>query len=313
MALTFPYPATNGQTYTDDNSAVWQYDGVKWNIVTGTTKKLFSGAKLSFTIPYSLGTTLTAVSWNLENYDVGNYFNSMMPTRITIPNTGYYFVNSNIFTNTVGTGYVIEIKVNGSTSITQGVMNANQSADFDQVIFFNQGDYLELYASENTGNGSLIVGTYFEIALSGLSLGTGVTGFQAFSGVKTILTSTFNTTYSQTAISWNNTIFNLNANALGLTYWNSMDPSRITIKTPGYYQISAYVQTSTVGGIYTVALKKNANTTISTSLISVNETARLEQIYSLTTDDYIEIYVSDDLGSGSVTTDCYLELIRMGV
>lgn len=312
MPLSFPISPTVGTIYTDDNSVVWQYDGVKWNIVTGSTKKLFNGVKVAITTFFSLTTTETAIAWQSEDYDTTDYFNIVTPTRITIPATGYYTIHAVLFTNTVGAGYLVTIKVNGVTVLGQSQLNANQSAEFEQTRLFNQNDYIEIYANDSTSTGSFINGTYFEVILAGLSFGTGASSYQAFSGVKTILTSNYSTNTTPSTLDWDTTEFDTNANALALTYWNYLVPGRVTIKTPGYYQLNTYVKVNETGGIYTVTILKNGVTTITTTLLQPNETARLEQVYQLTTDDYLEIYVSDDLGSGSISTDSYLEIIRMG-
>lgn len=312
MALIFPPSPSVGTTYTDDNSCVWQFDGVKWNIVTGTTKRMFNGVILGLSMNYSLTNVFTPVSWDVESIDTDSYFSPLQPSRITIPATGYYNLNLTIFADNSGASYDIQVVKNSTTIISDGHLNPNQTANFNDVISFNQGDYIQLVANETLSTGALTDETTLELVLMGYAVGTGVTPYSAFSGVKTELNVPYSTSNILTGIIWTNTEFDTNANALAETYWNVADPTKLTIKSNGYYTVNAYIVTGAVGGTYTVTLKKNG-TIISTSNIGPNDSAYLNQIYQLNLNDYIEMFVSDSSGSGNITTESYLEVIRMGV
>jgi len=313
MPLNFPSTPTNGQVYTDDNSVVWQFDGVKWNIVTGTTKRLFLGVKVGFTINYSLTDTLTAVSWDLETFDTDDFYTAGMPSRITISGTGWYNLNTNIFSENAGSTYTVEIRKNNTTTIAQVTLGANQAADYNETIYLESGDYIELRASETSSTGALTSNTFMELTLLGYAVGTGITPYSAFSGVKTNLTSNFSTTATPTAIAWSGTDWDTNANALAETYWLSGSATRLTIKTNGFYQITSYNQTVNSGGTYTITLKKNGTTNIATTTRGASDSAWLNQIYELVENDYIEVFVSDTLSSGAMNADTFLEIIRQGV
>lgn len=313
MPLIFPPAPTTGTTYTDDNSCVWQFDGVKWNVVTGTTKRLFNGVKIGLSINYSLSNVLAPVSWDVEYIDTTNYYSSLDPSKIYIPATGYYTINVNVFADNSGAGYNVAITQNGVTTLSTGIMNPNQAASISAIYYFNQGDYIQFLASETSSNGALSNDTYFEVVLAGYALGTGVTPYSAFSGVKTDLNINYSTSSTPSAIIWTGTTFDTNANALAQTYWLLAQPTRITIKNTGYYEISSFLQTDTAGGTYTVTLKKNGLTTLSNATMQANETAMLDQVYQLNENDYLEIFVSDTLGSGAMTDECYLQVVRMGV
>jgi hypothetical protein len=312
MALSFPPSPTVGQTYTDSNSVVWQYDGVVWNVVTGSTKKVFNGIRAGFTAPVSLTDTLTVVSFTSEVYDTGNYWINSNPTRITIPQTGYYNINSVIFSSSSGAGYMIQLKKNGSTTISSVTINANQATEFDQVLFFDANDYIELFATETTTSGSITADSFVEVTQVGLSIGSGVSSYQAFSGVKTELTSAFSTSTIPSAVLWSTTEFNINANAESLTYWSSGEPGKITVKVTAYYQLIAYIRTNNAGGTYTVNLRKNGTTSVATGTLGVNETATIDITQQFDTNDYIELVVSESTNAGAITVDSYLQLIRMG-
>lgn len=313
MPLNFPSNPTNGQTYTDNNSVVWQFDSVKWNVVTGTTKRLYMGVKVGFSTNYNLTDTMSAVTWDVESFDTDDYWTNAAPSRITIPSTGWYNLNTNIFTENAGADYMVSIRKNAVTDISSVTMGANQAADYNETVYFEAGDYIQLFASEATVAGSLTTGTYMELTLLGYAVGTGVTPYSAFSGAKTYLSTAFSTTTTPTAIAWSGTDWDTNANALALTYWTAGAPTRLTVQTNGFYQVSTFLETDTTGGIYTLTLKKNGTTDIATVTRSANDTAWLNQVYELAANDYLEVFVSDTLSSGAMTTETNIEIIRQGV
>lgn len=313
MPLNFPSSPTVGQTYTDDNSVVWQFDGTVWNVVTGSTKKFFNGAKVEFTTNYNLSSTNSAVAWDAEGYDTNQYWNSATPARITINQTGYYTVNLLLFASSLGAGYNISLKKNGSTVITSGTLSPNQSAEYYETLVLNAGDYLELYADETSSVGALTTSSFIEIEQAGLGVGVGVNSYAAFSGVRVELSSAFNTTATPTAIAWSSTEFDTNANAEALTYWSAGTPSRITVKVTAYYSIQAYIKNGATGSNYTLTLKKNGTTDLSTNTgLNPNDQAWIEETFYFTANDYIELFVSDAGASGSVTAETHMEVIRQG-
>jgi len=313
MALIFPPTPSLGDTYTDDNSVVWQYNGTVWNVITGTVKKLFNGVKLKIASTFTLTDTSTAISWDTEVFDTGQYFNIAQPTRITIPQTGYYLVNTVAFADSSGAGYDIDLKLNGSSVITTGIFNPNQSAEYYETLLLNEGDYLELFASDNESTGGITNSSFFEVIQLGLGVGTGVNPSAAFSGVRTSLNPAFNVTSTPTAIAWTSTEFDTNANALALTYWSAGAPSRLTVKSNGYFSVQAYIQLGSAGQNYTITLRKNGTTTLATNTgLSPSDQLWIEETYQLVADDYIEILASESGGSGTITTDAHLELIRQG-
>jgi len=312
MPLNFPSTPTNGQTYTDDNSAVWQFNGVAWNVVTGSTKRLYDGVKVGFTADYALSATLAAVSWDLESFDTDLYWSVSDPTKIHILRTGYYNLNTNLFSDAAGQTYDIRVRKNGTTDIVTGTIGASQAADYNETEFFDAGDYIQVFAKEDTAAGSLTSGSYLELTLIGYSTGTGVTPYAAFSGVRTNLTSAFSTTATATAISWAGVDWDTNANALAESYWSAGSAGRLTVKVNGFYLVNTFIKSGSAGGTYTVTLRKNGSTTITSASIAANDTAAIKQTFELAANDYIEILVSDTLASGSITTNSYFEIIRQG-
>jgi len=317
MALNFPStPATNA-TYTDDNSAVWQYDGEKWNVITRTTKRAFVGARVSLSADYSLTSTLSAVSFSTEDFDTGSFWASGSPTKFSITQNGFYRINAQLQAGSSGTAqsYTLGIYKNG-VALTTSIAAANQYNTYDEIVQLAVGDYVEVYAAESTSVGTLESdNTFFEITQVGLNLGTGISTWSAFSGAKATLTAAESCTSTATAIAWDDTDYDQNADVLGSTYYAAGTPSRLTAKVTGYYQIKILAETNTQGseGSYTVTLKKNGATDLESTTIGPQDTLYLDKIYSLTANDYLEVYISNSGSTGQIKDTAYLEIVRLGV
>lgn len=313
MPLNFPSSPSVGQTYTDDNSVAWQFDGTKWNVITGTSFKSFNGVKVNLDdAPFNLTTTETAVSFNTEEFDTYNYFTLSDPTKITIRQSGYYRINFTVFTNVAGSSYTTKIKKNGTTVLSEVVLGPNQTANYDEVVQLDMNDYLQVTSSETSAIGALLGNTTLEVTQLGLSLGAGVRSGDAFSGAKVILTSPYNTTNSASNVVWSSAEFNQNADAYGNNYWSSGNAGRVTVKTNGYFRIKSFIETGTLG-TYTITLRKNTSTELANISVQGNETIQIDEIYNLVSNDYIHIYASDVGSVGSLTTNTYLEIVRIGV
>jgi hypothetical protein len=312
MPLNFPSTPTNGQLYTDPNNVVWIFDGVKWNIQSGTVNKVYSGVKLKLDGDFALITTDAKLSWGIEEFDTDNYFSISTPQRVYFWATGYYRINLSVFTNTVGSLYNITLRKNNTTDLNSGILNSNQNANYDEIVEFNAGDYIEVVCSEDSSTGAITDDTVLEVTRVGLTLGTGIRSLDAFSGVRTTLITAFATSTTPTAVLWDTTTFNSNADVLGNNYWTSGDANKITIKTSGYYRIKSFIETATADN-YDIILKKNNSTNLSTIELGPNSTASVDEIYNLLANDYIQIVVNDENSSGALTTNTYLEIVRIGI
>jgi hypothetical protein len=312
MALNFPSSPTNGQLYTDPNAVVWRFDGVKWNVERGTAYKTFSGAKINFTTTYNLTSTSQAVSFDNVLIDIDNYYEVANPTRITVSQTAFYRINFSAYTTPTGSAYTIMLKKNGTTTLSSVTISPNQYTNFDEVVDLVAGDYLEVYASEAQGTGGLTTSTFFEIARAGYAMGTAVSAATAFSGVRGILGAPYAVTSTASAIAWDTTSFNQNADASGATYWVSGTPSRFTIAISGFYRLKGFIAITNAGD-YTLALKKNTSTILSSITISAFETTQLDELYEFAAGDYLELFVNDLNSTGALSSSTYLEMIRIGV
>lgn len=312
MALNFPSSPTNGQQYTDANAVVWEYDGVKWNVVTGTANKLFSGCKISLSTNFNLTATPTAVTFDVEQYDTDAYFSVSTPKRITFGRDAFYRINLSVYTGTAGASHTITLKKNGTTNLATAVIAPNQFTNFDQIIEFTSGDYIELYCSDSAATGVILTSSNIEMTRVGMGQGTNISSADAFSGVRTALSTAFNTTSTPTAITWSSTVFNQNANAAGDVYWSASTPGRVTVSLTGYYRLKAEIFAGSTE-VVTINVRKNGTTSIATTSIPVNGYGELDDIYQLSQGDYIEVLANDTTSTGTIKTETYFELVRLGV
>lgn len=316
-ALNFPSSPSAGTQYTDDNSAVWEFDGVKWNIVTNATKRFFDGAKVTTSANISLTASSVATIFDTEEFDTGDYFSVVDGGKLTVIETAYYRISGTFFTGTNGSGdsYAATLKKNGTQELTTETFAANQSAFYDNIIQLNAGDYLEIYSSEATATGSLLVGSYVEIQKLGTIPASGVSPFNTFSGASLTTSSAVALTSTPTGVIWTSARFDLNADVAGNTYWSVSTPSRLTVKQTGYFRIKAliYTGTSGTGDSYTIALKKNGSVNLANTTVSASSTLLINETFNLTQNDYIEIVASESGAVGTITTDSYIEITRLGV
>lgn len=315
--LSFPASPTNGTQYTDSNGKVWEFDGAKWEIAVSAGIKEFYGVKISLANPAFLTSTISAVAFDTKDFDTSNFFNTVSPTKITIPRTGYYRVNLIAATGQEGFGasYGIELRQN-NTNIAEDVIGSFQTAQYDEVFLLNAGDTIELYAYETEGVGSLIQGTYIEVQLQGYTFAGGIVPGFEFSGVQAKTTTDVTTTSTSTAVSWDDIIFNINANEAGNVYWDNLAATKFTIGTTAYYRLRALIKTGVDGSTdsYILNIKKNGSTVVETISLGANDSAELDGIYQFTAADYLELYVENTENVGTlIGEDTFFELIRLGV
>jgi hypothetical protein len=315
--LSFPENPTNGTEYTDTNGKVWQFDGVRWEIATSTGIKQFNGVKVSLSEEEFLTPTLTAIGFDTVDFDTANYFDTEVPTRIIIPRTGFYRINfvTAIGQEGFGASYSLEVRQNDIT-ISEDRLGSFQTAQYDQVFLLNAGDVIEFFAAEEEGVGSLLPGTYLEIQLQGYTFGSAILPGFEFSGVKAKVTDNVTTTSVETAIAWDDIIFNINANEAGSLYWDELEDTKFTIGTTAYYRLRSFIETGPDGSTdsYVITIKKNGTDIVETVSLSANDNVELDAVYQFTATDYLEVYVENTGNVGTLLFDeTYFEIIRLGV
>lgn len=318
MPLNFPSNPTNLQQYMDDNGIVWEYIGSKsvWDVLRDDKLREFSGAKISLNSNEALTATSTAVTWDFEDFDIGGYFNSSFSTRLTAPKIAFYRLNLLISVGALGNGasYTFVVKKNGSTILTTTTAGANQFVSYDEIVELYGGDYIELYALETEGVGNINAGSFFEIQNIGDQIGSSQSEATTFSGAKLNLTSEESLISTPIAVTWDSATFNTNADINGNVYWNISNSSTASIYTTGYYRVKAFFESGVNGteNSYTVDLRFNNTSSMSAS-IGPNDTLDLDDVYNLTSGSYIQFFAKESGGTGTLTTNTFFELIRLGV
>lgn len=318
--LIFPVNPAHLDTYVDPQQATWQYDsdGPNWNVITSTTRKNFSGAKMENPTPFSLTTDNEKLDFQDPEINIDTYFTGI-PGRLIVPSTGFYRISISLFTGTEGSGssYTFQIRKNGST-IETSTAGPNQNITYDETISLNENDFIEIFGQESTGTGTLTANCIFMVYRIGFSPGTGISNHVAFSGVRAILNSSANATSTPTAVIWNDISFNANANVLGDLYWYNTVPDRLTVRANGFYKARAFIESSSAGSSdsYTIALRRTRSavqTTLTTITMSANDFIELDEIFQLQEDDFIELILSNSDNTGAILSTSYLELVREGV
>lgn len=320
MALTFPASPVDNEQYLDSNGVVWIYSSSKnvWTKLRSDTLKEFSGVKIEITGPKTLTSVLTPISFDTTIFDTGTYYNSVSePEKIRIRRTGYYRLNVLISTGTQGNGasYTFTVRKNGDVTLVSDNAGPNQFIYYDELFLLYDGDYIEVYGSETGAVGTITTISYVEIERLGFALGTAFTSANAFSGVKLQLTIGESMTSTPTAIGWDEASFNVNADINGNLYWSPSEPSKISIYTNGYYRLKTLLKSSTLGATdsYTLDLKVDGTTTLASGSIGPNDTLELDETYNFTSGSYLEIYADNNASIGSITTDSYFQLVRVGI
>jgi hypothetical protein len=319
MPLNFPTSPTNGQTYTDDNGIVWEYNSTKtvWNKLRSDAIKTFSGAKVELNTTKTLTSTLTAISFDVAEFDTDPYFNfTTAPTKLTVIKTAYYRILVQINTGSGGNGasYTFNVKKNGTTTLTTSTAGPNQSIVYDEVMLLNSSDYIEIHGSESASVGTILTSSFFQIEKVGNALGTSYPAAAAFSGVKVLLTSAESLTSTPAGITWDTFEFNANADNDGNVYWSVADSTKIKIYTTAYYRVKSFFETAGAGGAntYKIDLKLDGSTLTSSSLSS-NDNLELDETYNFSSGSYLQVYVDNSASVGTITTDSYFQIIRMGI
>lgn len=144
---------SNGDVYKQVSAAwgspILNIKGANGTDGTNGTSYSFKGAKVYKSTGQSIGTTLTALSFDTESFDTNTYHDtSTNNTRLTVSETGYYKIYG-IVSTTSNAVTRAQIRLNGST-VLAGVGAGNAGASIDNGVYvetihyLNSGDYVEL-------------------------------------------------------------------------------------------------------------------------------------------------------------------------
>lgn len=127
---------------------------------SGASTPAFSGARVyhnaAQTFTHNSG---AAITFNSERYDTDAYHDAGTPTRLTVPDTGYYLITGHIMWEADSDGRrILGIRVDGSTVIAETRMIGLYGSGFSDVsmsvatvYYLTAGQYVELTAFQDAG------------------------------------------------------------------------------------------------------------------------------------------------------------------
>jgi hypothetical protein len=168
--MTLAGPSTNS------NQTVTIPDATGTMMVSGNMPAFSAYASSSQTISHA---TFTKVSYQTEEFDTANCFDSTTNYRFTPTVAGYYFINGSIYWNVaIGGELILKLYKNGSAYFqlndlqsTSGTAQPYAFAGTCLTYLNGSTDYLEIYvyqssgSSKSTGNqsiGQTVGPTYFQ-------------------------------------------------------------------------------------------------------------------------------------------------------
>lgn len=188
--------------------------------------------------------TVTAVSFDTEDRDDGNYYTSGSPTRLTVANAGWYILAGSVIWAASNTGFRRAYwRVNGTT--THGLVSvppvsdsgSTSSQETSAVVYLNAGDYVELIAYKYVNGAPATVDITAKAAIHRLGVSSspsnpvndGCTVYRA-ANVQSIANNTSTNVTFDTEVRDDTGYANL-----------STDNDRLTITNAGWYVISGAV------------------------------------------------------------------------
>ena len=148
----------------DGQALVWDDANSKWvpgsvaagggSYVQPLTAKVIPTSNQ--TIPGN--STETPVTFSTVVFDTSSFWTASYPTRLTVPQDGYYFVRGSLRYNTSGgngTHRLAILKVDGSSIIAR--INGNDSEGYPEcevtsLVYLTEGQYVELIALQDSGS-----------------------------------------------------------------------------------------------------------------------------------------------------------------
>lgn len=261
-----------------------------------------SGARVYRSTNQSVSSGFTAIQFNTEIYDVGDYFDAGTPTHLTIPEDGYYFISGGIQSNFVyqyPSNYYrgVFIRKNGTTYIAGTKFYAGTDArqHVSCMHEFSAGDYIEIMSYIGSGGGSTITGGSYvycsiqKIAIESVDVGARV--YEASSG--TLIPNA-----AWTAVTFTSERYDTHD-----LHDNSVNPGRFTIPVgyDGVYLIGSSIQvTGTANGYSGISILLNG-TGIAIEYLPLNNGLQRAHVintaYDLDAGDYLEVKVYQNSGA----------------
>jgi len=188
--LTSIYPNKQGAFY--ENGSSWHHSIFSFLIVscdkpkektvilplTNTINNTIENTNVSVKVTKSLSQSITsgdytALTFDTETFDTDNmHDNTTNPTRLTVNTAGLYIIEATVASQSFASGTLVcTLLLNGTTAIGYNGINDLNNGDpnyleISTIYNLSQGDYIELFASQDSGvNIAIFVtGTNFSMA-----------------------------------------------------------------------------------------------------------------------------------------------------
>jgi hypothetical protein len=267
--------------------------------------------------------TPTALAFNSERYDTDTYHDiSTNNSRLTVPanRAGKYEIFGSVEIASNATGYrALSIRLNGSgiiigAQVMPAVNGDNTGISVSTTYDLAVGDYVQLYAYQNSGSSQNVVVGSRNSPEFGMSRVGGVlaSGGSASAAHVARVANQAITTATDTQIS-----FDTETRDDG-GYWASGSPTRLTVPATGWYNLAGYIiwEANTTGIRYGW-LRQNGTTAVayvSNGPHATNGHCRqtLAVNLYLTAADYIELQCHHDRGSNLNATGV-LSVAKIGL
>jgi hypothetical protein len=267
----------------------------------------YSGAKVTRSADQAFAASGGTMSWDQEDWDTDTYHDSTNPSRLTIPEAGFYRVTAHLRFSTTETGSFLSVVKNGDSTLNN--LAQSQGAEVLSVVVedeFVAGDYVEAVVFTPTASTVKAgrSGGYPEafFSIERLDPESGVASIPAFVGVRVT-----ETTDQSIASGGSGSLITFSAETHDTDGFHSTltDTSRLTVPAgkDGYYRISARVRWDNVtGGTYRrIRLLKNGTEVPGTDSIMTTGygTTPINQTLFLAAGDYVELSADHDRGSAA--------------
>jgi hypothetical protein len=288
-------------------------------ISSGKTVTPFSRVRrqAAYSVPHSV---MSAVPMDTIESDNDTMF-SAVNGRLVCKTAGVYAISGGLLISGSSSGNwrMGALAVNGVIKAEQPIGNFIASGisrcSLTTIIELAVGDYVELFAYQDSGGPLALVltdsGAYLN-TLSAVKIGAPNVGAGAPVAENGVPSAVLSRGVAQsipnavaTVLSW--PVNELDTDAM----YNSAINTRLTVKTPGLYQISAFVDYNTGGGFRATSIRKNGAVTIVTNegpATSGDLTqSPLSTLVLLAAGDYIDVTAYQNTG-GALSVGTYARL-----
>ncbi|MCR9142682.1 MAG: hypothetical protein NXI24_10560 [bacterium] len=257
---------------------------------------------------------LTAATFQVADYDTGNYYSAAQQDRLTIPETGVYLIvgNARLAATGSASGRGVEIFINGSTAIARDVRIAGATAaaaqDVSAVYRLNAGDTVAMRYYHNGGGSHNLLANLTMMAIARLDANAPST--------RNVLLRRAAVTIPSVATGANTPLALSTVQRVDSAYVIA-NPANTTIVQSGLYLIVGNVQFANTG-----FARRNLELKVNAAAVAVETrnagpgghgALNVVHMRQLNAGDTVQISVIQNTGGnlGLVAAGCFLQMIKL--